>query len=210
MDTKPAGSPVALSLMNTAMPGTLLMDRPADSHVLSALLDAPLQGRPARTSGLSSTLPHPPDRYAIVPSKSRESSSVAQWQGDKRARRASAASRGSHLGAGVLPVVAQQVLHEARGAGLAVAQLQQGAPVPDGGQAQHHRGNRQREPASLWNLHATLSLRGCLQTLCRLPVSGTLLAQPLYLESVMCIVGGHWTLHSKGSLSSCDDCKEEA
>ena len=51
MDTKPAGSPVALSLMKTAMPGTRLMDRPADSHVLSALLGDPLQGRPT----------HPPD-----------------------------------------------------------------------------------------------------------------------------------------------------
>ena len=59
MDTKPAGSPLALSLMNTAMPGTLLIDRPADSHVFSALLDDPLQGRPAHPSGLSITLPGP-------------------------------------------------------------------------------------------------------------------------------------------------------
>ena len=69
---------------------------------------------------------------------------------------------GKPPGAGVLAVVAQQVVHEAHGAGLAVAQLQQGAPVPDGGEAQHHHGDRQREPASLWNLRLTLSCPECL------------------------------------------------
>ena len=72
---------------------------------------------------------------------------------------------GEPPGAGVLAVVAQQVLHEARRAGLAVAQLQQGAPVPDRGQAQHHRSDRQREPASLRDLRShsasVAASRGC-------------------------------------------------
>ena len=91
---------------------------------------------------------------------------------------------GEPPGAGVLAVVAQQVLHEARGAGLAVAQLQQGAPMPDGGQAQHHRGDGQREAASLWDLCSHSATVVPFHTISRLPVSGARLTQTLTSHSV--------------------------
>ena len=82
----------------------------------------------------------------------------------------------------MLPVVAQQVLHEARGAGLAVAQLQQGAPVPDGGQAQHRRGDGQREPASLRDLRSHSASVAALRTLCRLPFMGAFIDRDSVLQ----------------------------
>lgn len=55
-----------------------------------------------------------------------------------------------------------------------MAQLQQGAPVPDGRHAQHHRSNRQGEPSPLRHLVAShTALQNVLSGVLGIPLGRT-------------------------------------